>query len=118
MAGTKIHKCKGMGRITLTPTAGGHDLQPTTICGKRSGWRCTVCKATTSDKAKLSHLKCRGAEAAAAGEGKRHDIVMSGAITWSHTCGAYADAKAKGFNFVRKGPPSKLPQGGGPYGQM
>ena len=55
---------------------------------------------------------------AAAGEGKRHDIVMSGAITWCHTCGAYADAKAKGLNFVCKVPPSKLPQGGGPYGQL
>ena len=47
-----------------------------------------------------------------------HVRMVSGTIAWCHRCGAYAEVKAKGLLTSCEGPPVKLPQGGGQYGQL
>ena len=42
------------------PQQGGHDPQPMDTLGKRSWWRCSVCKATSAIRSRLASGRCNG----------------------------------------------------------
>ena len=117
--------------IKRTPELGGHALEPTMQRGRRSGWRCEVCKHQGANYKKLSSQRCDGSAAsrwamkalqlaeAEVSVGRGHTRVLSGKTLWCLTCGAFADTKAVGLTAECKGAPTVRGQGhyGGMWGQ-
>ena len=112
--------------VVARPTQlGGHRLVKTDTEGKRSGWRCSLCKGTTAKWTSMAAGKCIGsmadkwakANVARANRnemiGPGHQLVLSeDGVTWCLMCGRYADAKAVGLTEQCKG----VPKWGGNYG--
>ena len=125
----KETKCKRREIIIPRPRElGGHELEPTTN-GPRSGWRCTVCKASSASWANIAQGKCQGSVARRWAQqvatladngmvvGCGHVQVLSGSVVWCWECGAYGDAKAIGLPRSCKAPfPPQPDQQLGEYG--
>ena len=112
------------------PQLGGHSLRETSTQGVRSGWRCTLCKASSAEWSNMAAGKCSGSMAARWAKanitranrnemvGPDHEMVLSGDVMWCLTCGCYADSKSKGLSFQCKGVPKRGGNYGGAWGQI
>ena len=102
-------------RPTLKPEEGGHTVVRATGC---KGWICSVCRVTSSVKAKLETQSCNKAgKTWGAADGRQHSVRKSGLITWCGTCGAWAETRARRLTAACLGPPS-LSTGGGRRAQL
>ena len=96
------------------------------LSGIRSGWRCTICRKSSSKKEFLISRRCRGSpivewsrveqdsdDDAQPAPMQQHRKMLSGSVLWCFRCGTYADKNAKGLNDSCKGkPPRQLHRGG------
>ena len=86
---------------------GLHDSQPHSPEKSSDRWTCTVCQlhvsVTASGKCRSTFFRsaCRGnvadRAAANAATGKRHQLYVSGEITWCMTCGRYSSKRTNGL---------------------
>ncbi len=96
---------------------GGHLLERF-----QGGWRCTICRCTSSSWSVLAPARCSGpalqrwTERAAAavaagvqGEGLRrwqHRLAVTGDVHWCEQCGAYAEQRGSGLGRACRGRPA------------
>jgi hypothetical protein len=95
----------------------------------RSGWRCAVCKATSSSKTSLEQGICRRSvrERQLDGIHKKvsdlfaeadgHRRVRSGEVEWCHLCGCFTENRSKGLSALCTGIPRRGNGYGGMWGQ-
>ena len=117
-------------------TNGGHQLAKTEV-GKRSLWRCSVCKGWSRSRTRLARTPCSGsklkkwaasgtAEAVAETGGehpvqtdgatkpvRKHNLAQSENVMWCMVCGFFAESRAIGLLAHCDGPPVKALGTGG-----
>ena len=125
--GSKVKVAQAI-TVARPPALGGHFLVAH-VWGKCKGWKCMLCRETSSSWKRFAPARCKGSavekwadkaiEAANREEvtGAGHHRMLSGEVIWCRTCGCYADARARGLTEVCKGKPSTA-EGGGLGGQL
>lgn len=97
----------------------------------RSGWRCTICRKTSSKRKLLTISRCMGCplvkwsrieidddEAQPSKPTQVHKRMQSGSVMWCYRCGVYADKQCKGLSKTCNSTPPKHRHRGGMEGQL
>ena len=99
------------------------------VAKMRSGWRCTVCRAASSNKASFEQERCTGSvrERQLTDVSKRvsdlfseadgHRRVVSGTVEWCHLCGCFTENRCNGLSAFCRGIPKRGASYGGMWGQ-
>jgi hypothetical protein len=99
------------------------------IAKLRTGWRCTVCRAASSNKTSFELERCTGGveDRQLTQVSKRvsdlfkkadgHRRVHSGTVEWCHLCGCFSENRSKGLSAFCTGIPRRGTDYGGMWGQ-